>query len=246
MTELGIALLAFLVIAAAGLAALHYGPRGGGISDESKDTVRFVQGTVASISAMLLSLLLASSANSYRAQAEQLRRLATELVGMDRVLAEIGPPAEPARAALRRNAQHALRTVWAEGRPPVTSPPDATVFEELVGLSPSSPRESFLVARALEQTLAVARLRTGLLTAENETVLQAPLLVMLVFWFVLLFLAIGLFATPNRVTVAATVFGAAAVASALYLILELDQPFNGLIAIPDAPLRQALAAIGGS
>jgi hypothetical protein len=245
MSELGIALLAFACIAAAGLLALRHVPVAKDAGDDSKETVRFVQGIVASMSALLLSLLLAASAAHYRAQGEQLRHLASELLAMDRMLAEIGPAGEAARGALRSSLHHAIGTVWAPDRPLTAPPPDTRLFDELVRIVPSNPRETYMVSRALDQSVALGRLRATLITAADETALQAPLLATLVAWFMLLFVAMGHFATPNRVTVLATLLGAAAVSSALFLVLELDQPFGGLIAISDKPLRTALSVIGG-
>jgi hypothetical protein len=245
MSELGVALLAFACIATAGLLALRHVPVAKGAGDESKETVRFVQGIVASMSALLLSLLLAASAAHYRAQGEQLRHLASELLAMDRMLAEIGPAGAPAREALRSSLHHALGTVWAPDRPLTAPPPDTRLFDELVRIVPSNARETYMLGRALDQSVALGRLRASLITAADETALQAPLLLVLVSWFVLLFVAMGHFASPNRVSVLATLLGAAVVSSALFLVLELDQPFGGLITISDKPLRMALGVIGG-
>ena len=44
----------------------------------------------------------------------------------------------------------------------------------------------------------------------------------------------------------ALAFGSFAVASAIFLILELNQPFSGLFRVPSAPIEQAIAALGQS
>jgi hypothetical protein len=59
----------------------------------------------------------------------------------------------------------------------------------------------------------------------------------------MLFLGFGLFARANMTVIAAFVTGALSVASAMFLILELNDPFGGLMSISDAPLRNALATI---
>ena len=38
--------------------------------------------------------------------------------------------------------------------------------------------------------------------------------------------------------------GAASVSGALFLVLELDRPYDGLMRLSDQPLRAALAALG--
>ena len=44
----------------------------------------------------------------------------------------------------------------------------------------------------------------------------------------------------------ALAFGSFAVASAIFLILELNQPFTGLFRIPSEPIERAIAALGSS
>jgi hypothetical protein len=66
----------------------------------------------------------------------------------------------------------------------------------------------------------------------------------MVFWLAVIFASFGLFA-PRNATVIATLFVCAlSVSGAIFLILELDSPFSGLLQISDAPLRAAIAHIG--
>lgn len=69
-------------------------------------------------------------------------------------------------------------------------------------------------------------------------------MVLMVFWVTVIFLSFGLFA-PRNATVVATMFLCAfSVSGAIFLILELDRPFGGLIQISDAPLLNAVAHLG--
>lgn len=63
-------------------------------------------------------------------------------------------------------------------------------------------------------------------------------------WLAILFVSFGLFAPANGTAVAALMVSALAVAGAMFLILELDQPFGGLINIPSAPMHSALNNLG--
>jgi hypothetical protein len=50
---------------------------------------------------------------------------------------------------------------------------------------------------------------------------------------------------PANATVLATLFvGALSVAGAMFLILELDRPYEGMMHLPSALLRNALTQIG--
>jgi hypothetical protein len=70
------------------------------------------------------------------------------------------------------------------------------------------------------------------------------LVVVVVFWLTILFVSFGLYAPPNTTVIAALFVCALSVSGALFLILELDHPFEGLIQIPSTPLRNALAHLG--
>ena len=57
-------------------------------------------------------------------------------------------------------------------------------------------------------------------------------------------MSFGLFAPVNGSVIAALFLAALSVASSIYLILELDQPYSGLIKISSAPLQMALEQLG--
>ena len=65
----------------------------------------------------------------------------------------------------------------------------------------------------------------------------------LVFWLTIIFGSFGLFAPRNATVVAMLFLCALSVSGAIFLILELDQPFDGLLQISSAPMRDALARL---
>ena len=69
-------------------------------------------------------------------------------------------------------------------------------------------------------------------------------LLTLVLWLAVLFVSFGLFAPPNSVVIAALIVCALSVSGAILLILELAGPFDGLIQISSAPLRNAFTLLG--
>jgi hypothetical protein len=71
-----------------------------------------------------------------------------------------------------------------------------------------------------------------------------PFLVVLVCWLTFIFFSFGLFTTPNTTVIVVLLICALSAASALNLMLELDQPYGGFIKISSDPLRNALARIG--
>ena len=71
-----------------------------------------------------------------------------------------------------------------------------------------------------------------------------PFLLVLVFWLSMIFASFGLFAPVNPTVIALLFVCAISVAGAIFLVLELDQPFAGLIRISDEPMRRALTILG--
>jgi hypothetical protein len=70
------------------------------------------------------------------------------------------------------------------------------------------------------------------------------LIFILVLWAVALFFAFGIFAKSNTLVVAAMASGAACIAFALFLILELGLPYTGVFRIAPAALQEAIAHLG--
>ena len=71
-----------------------------------------------------------------------------------------------------------------------------------------------------------------------------PFLVMLVFWLTVIFTSFGLFSPRNATVITVLLVCALSAAGSLFLIMELDAPYEGLIKISSAPLRNALAHLG--
>ena len=71
-----------------------------------------------------------------------------------------------------------------------------------------------------------------------------PFLVVVIFWLTVTFTSFGLFAPRNATVVAVLAVSAMSVAGAVFLILELDGPFSGVIKVSSGPLRYALENLG--
>jgi len=140
-------------------------------------------------------------------------------------------------------------TIWSHGSSrlddldPIRSGRAAKVENIADGIRRLAPRDEFqrsLQSRALD--LAEADLRSRwLVFAGSETSVPLPFLVVLIFWLTIIFASFGLFAPRNATVFAVLLVCALSVGSAVFLIIELDTPFTGLIRVSDDPLRYALA-----
>ena len=74
--------------------------------------------------------------------------------------------------------------------------------------------------------------------------IQWPFLPILVFRLVTILASFGLVAPANSSVITALFACALSVAAAIYLIVEMDQPYGGIIQISSAPIRTVLDQLG--
>ena len=88
----------------------------------------------------------------------------------------------------------------------------------------------------------VAQHHLAVIQASNGTI-PLPFLYMMVAWTAMIFMSWAIFAPRNATVISIFVICAASVSGALFLILEMDTPLDGLIAISSDPLRMAITAL---
>jgi hypothetical protein len=253
MSALLVALIVLACVfggALAGMALRHVLPARH-FSEESKDVVRLATGLVATMAALVLGLLVASAKGSYDTQRDGLDEIAANVTLLDTVLAEYGPQAAEARQDLRRLVAGAMARLWPADAAQVPTLGGRETMEggkllhgQMLALVPATDAQRALQAQALQVGSNLARVRLLLIAQHESTVISGVFLVILTFWLVVLFASFGLFAPRNGTVLAALLISALSVAGAIFLILELDQPFEGLIQISDAPLRAAYDQLG--
>ena len=80
----------------------------GHLSADTKDIAKVALGLVATISALVLSLLLSTAKTAYDSRGNELIQLSTDILLLDRVLAYYGPEADDARSQLRAAVAEAI------------------------------------------------------------------------------------------------------------------------------------------
>jgi len=99
--------------------------------------------------------------------------------------------------------------------------------------------QKILKSQATTLAADIAETRS-LLTAQSAPSVSQPMLIILVSWLVVIFVGFSVLAPPNASTLFALMVSALAVSGAIFLILELDEPFGGLIGISSEPMLTAL------
>ena len=218
------------------------------LNADSKDVVKLATGLVGTMAALVLGLLVASAKGSYDAQSTELTQQSSNLALLDRILSHYGQDTTEARAELRNVTRHILEGMWSEenasGAPVAPSTAGGESFyDKLQALSPKNDEERFLRAQALSIAVTLGQTR-WLMYEQRTTTVSTPLLIVLVLWLAVIFVAFGFFAAPNATIVASLCVAALSVSAAVFLILEMYTPYAGVIQISSAPLRAALAHLG--
>jgi len=217
------------------------------LSADSRDAVKLAMGLVATMSALVLGLLVSSAKGAYDTERSEVIQMAAKVAFLDRVLTLYGPEATDARSEFRSGVVDAVRHIWpaARGGPARLALNDQTGDTFYVAVQRLSPHDD--AQRALKTEAATLMAELGqlrlLLVAQSIPSISIPMLIILVSWLVVIFLGFSLVAPPNATTTLALVASAFAVACAIFLILELDQPFGGLIRITNAPMLNVLSRL---
>src|SRR4029077_16974953 len=86
------------------------------LSADTKDAVKLAMGLVATMTALVLGLLVASAKGSYDAQRSQLIQMSAKFAFLDRVLANCGPDAPEARGELRMSVERMIARIWPDNK----------------------------------------------------------------------------------------------------------------------------------
>ena len=218
------------------------------LSTSSKDLVKLGMGTIATMTGLVLGLLVASAKGSYDMQGREITEMSAEVMMLDRILAHYGPEAKEVRDLLRINVVQSLGRIWPEDRSKHSQlDPKAykadLFYDKLQELLPTTDMQRSLQARALNMGFDIAQKRM-LMYAQQENSMSLPFLVVIVFSLVITFSSFGLHTSPNATVIVTLLLCALSVSGVIFLILEMYQPFEGLIQVSSAPLRSAIAHLG--
>lgn len=216
---------------------------------ESRDVVKVGIGLIATMTALVLGLVLASAKNSFDAVDSAVKTTAIEILTLDRLLARYGSETGEIRQGLQRGLGARIDMIWPQGSSraanfdPMRSGAGVQtegLADAIRALKPRDDAQRALQARALDLTETLLQSR-WLVLAGTEASVPVPFLVILVFWLTITFASFGLFA-PRHATVLAVLFVCAlSVGSAVFLVLEMDTPFDGLLKVSAEPFRYAYA-----
>jgi hypothetical protein len=220
------------------------------LSADSKDAIKVAIAVVATLSALVVGLLISSAKTSFDSKDRQVKQAAAHIIQLDRTMKQYGPETAPARERLRQIVSRVLAAVWPDqDQGPIdmekilTGQGTTDIQTALLKLTPENDAQRWLQQTALQLCNQIEQVRLNVIE-QQESGIRWPFVVILVFWFVIIFFSFGLFAPRNRMVAGMLGVCALSVAGALYLIVQMDRPFSGLIEISGKPLQIALDQIG--
>ncbi len=216
---------------------------------DSKDVVKLGIAVIATMSALVVSLLLASAKGSYDTRSREFTQMSANIIVLDRLLAHYGPETKVVRDLLHRSVVDALDRIRSSEnfQLPILAPTTVTaesIYSQIQQLSPENEGKRSLQGEALRTAVELSQMRWLLFEQRAASSIPMPFLVVLVFWLSIIFASFGLYAPRNATVVATLCVCALSLSGAIFLILELDRPFEGIIRISSAPLQSAIAQLG--
>ena len=218
---------------------------------EARGALGAIVGLVTLLLALVLGLLIWTAFGVYTTQRSQAQALGPIIIECDVSLEDYGPEALEGRKQLRAALARSRARFFGDSS---RIPPPWTFDETrgtlggmnryFDGLRPTNDMQKSHLANAR----ALANKYTQIqMEMARQLINPVPhfLLVIVVCWSVLIFLGNGLVSNLNPVTVGGYLAGALAIASSIFLILELSEPYSGIFRLSSAGidgLQKALDA----
>ena len=220
------------------------------LQDESKATIKLGAGMIATVSALVLGLLVASAKDTFDTTEEEITQRAAKIIFLDSLLADYGPETRETREQLRRTVAASIEMIWPNEK---TGSSGLTAYERMRGMhltqmallkvTPTTDAQRQLYATA-QQILTDLRQSRWVLIQRAQHVVPLPFLVVLLFWLTVLHISFGLFAPRNGTVITVLFISALSVSGAIFIVLDMTHPLQGVIKVSSAPMRKALEHLG--
>jgi hypothetical protein len=227
-------------------------------SPESISLMQLVVMLLVNFTAIVLGLLTTSVKGGFDAAYATRADDAAQIVQLDRCLRDYGPQTAAIRAQLRGYVAAVIASTWPnEPRPNGVEYPDAAklprfgeaprlagvlgdVGIEIRSLAPATTLQRNVARACEEQYRDMLSARWKAIESERASI-SYPFYWVLVFWLAILFGSFGLTTRPNATIMALIGLCALSITVAVFVILDLDEPYGGLFGIPSTAMRTALA-----
>jgi len=220
------------------------------LSETTWDSIKIGTGLIATLTALVLGLLVSSAKNSYDTLTAEIAQASAKIILLDRVLTRYGPETKAARDELHRCIASGLERVRSEGdgaqsgvRTLERRAGVEEVHDMVRRLSPQNEYQRLILAQAMGIMGEITQAR-WLVFEQLHGTIPTPFLVILVLWLTVFFMCFGLLSEANSTVITVMFVCALSVIGAIFLILEMNNPMHGMIKVSLDPLSYALIQFG--
>ncbi len=217
------------------------------LTRDTQDVVRLGTGMLSVLASLVLGLLIATAKTSFDTTDGEIRSYGADLILLAETFRDYGTSAAAPGAILRQYTQRLLQDDWPANGERAFVAEDVKagalmehVREAIRALVPVDAGQGWLRDQALKISTSLLRQR-WLLIEQAEPSVRAVILAVLVTWITLIFVSFGLNAPRNGTVVVAFLVCSIAIGGSIFLILQLDSPFDGIMRVSSRPITNALA-----
>jgi len=214
-------------------------------TDRSRDMIGGVVGLLTLLLALVLGLLIWTAYGVFSTQQRELESIAAKALEFNLELRHYGPEGAPGRELLRNDLISARKQFWGDDREMAESYSASYAAMANIGmffdsLEPKTQAQRGLLANAQANYAAIGENRL-LMSLQILSPIAWPLIYAVAGWSCLMFAGMGLLSRPNAMTFTMLFLGAVSVSLAIFLILELSQPYTSFIRVSPVVLDHAIA-----
>jgi hypothetical protein len=202
------------------------------------------------MAALVLGLLISSAKSSLDTMNNELTQSSALIVELDQSLASYGNETVELRQLLRKGVGAVLDRIGPDN---ILKSGTADKFDvskslrriqsKLRTMAPQNDSQTILQSQALQEVNQLVHSRILLLERSSGQI-SSVFLVILIFWLNVIFVSYGLLAPRNKTVIGVLFVCALSVSAAIFLLMEMNSPFNGYINVSATPLRSALEHLG--
>jgi hypothetical protein len=214
------------------------------LGSDAKDVIRLVTGITATTSALVLGMLVSNAKTYYDSWNAQVAEIASQVVTIDRLMADYGPETDEIRVEFRQLVQNFVERTWPkQDSLQVALKPQYNgdiLMRQVELLTPKDALQTSEKSQIVPMITSLRQAQWRMFARSQQTTMPTPLLVIVVSWQAVIFVSMALFA-PRNITIFVTfALGALTISTAVLLILDMYSPFKGILTISSAPITDSL------
>jgi hypothetical protein len=174
--------------------------------------------------------------------------ISSQVILLDALFLDYGPDANQARRQARQVVEEAMDRIWpSEESARLQLKPkndERWVTEQLDLLVPKDERQAATKVQIVA-TIRELRRTSWLMFLESEQASASiPLLMVVTSWLFAVSMSFGIFAPANPTVMVTMIVCALAASGAIFIIVAMYSPFNGILEISPVAVRDALTQLG--